>query len=58
MNQLDREIIYDIRLQVGTQISHPSAHLATPKNPIGQPCAQNVYIIGQPDLRNESEARM
>ena len=44
--------------QGGTQISHPSAHLATPENPIGQPYAQNVHITGQPDLRDESEARM
>ena len=58
MSQLDRVITYDTRAQEGTLISHPSAHLATPKNPIGQPCAQNVYIIGQPDLRNESEAQM
>ena len=58
MNQLDGGITYDISFQLGTQISHPSAHLATPKNPIGQPCAQNGHIIGQPDLRNESEARM
>ena len=42
----------------GTQNSHPSAQLAIPENPIGQPCAQNVHMTGQPDLRDESEARM
>ena len=58
MDHHPEEITYDIGSLKGTQIFHPSAHLTTPENPIGQPCAQNVHKTGQPDWRDESEARM